>query len=730
MVPLLLLAISLIDSYSIERDSFGVPLIQEPSFELAMEASGYAVAQDRIWQMELSRRLARGKLAEALGPNYVSSDREILESGYSDEELQAQFNHLSRRSRLAIESYVRGVNRYIDGISPGAISGFSQHQVVASHWNVLDSVAISIHLLRQFGRGGAGEIRNMAALTYLKSQKRIGDKFLDVWDDLCWFNDPKAVTTLQPEDDVLRDDHYHFYIPDRQTTINHVSHLPKTNLFELMGGLKVASLDASTLAGKTLGTPFRTGSYCVVVSPKRSTTGSPILLAAPQMGMHVPSIVHEMTIRAPGLEISGMDVPGIPGIIIGRTQNLAWGITSGVADTDDIFYYPFDGKQYKYGKRALSLHSTVCRINVKDSAPQFTTRKRTLDGPVVLQSPASKTIFAKKSSYWMHEMDSFDAWVKLWSCKDADSIERTMDHASMNFNFFYATRSGDIGWKYLGRIPKRAKGIDSRFPTPAKPEFAWKGMLKPEEMPHVRNPKSGCLFNWNNKPVSWWTNSDTPAWGEIFEVSSLQKETLRDKLSPLDLEEIPRQIAIHDETWPYFKPYLTGWSLHSFDGRKLEGSMQAASYDAFVNRLRERLFLSTTGNFLNKDYFNLILQPSVIIKALRGQTRFDYLAGKSAQEIVAEVMNSQTAGSPLDPYLAPFHPDTFKTAEAVLIPYSNRGSYTLIVDFQSGQIKSKSVLSPGVAETGDHSNDQSSLARSWNYKANLAFPPRKAHSFH
>ena len=716
MLPLLLL-LSVRQSIALHRDEYGVAHIRAATREAAFYQAGYAVAQDRLWQMEMSRRLARGRLAEVLGVSYVGSDTEVLKTGYSDVELKAQFDRLPPDAKAILTSYVTGVNAWIaDAKASGLPAGYAKNGFEPEPWTILDSVAICVRLLQQFGRGGAGELRNMAALAYLQGQKPLVGKVLDVWDDLAWFNDPDAIPTVSPADDPLADSHVTFYQPDRKTTETHLAMLPKLSLLQLMSGVRVSSREQSKRVASDLSVPFHTGSYCVVVGPGRSATGHPLLLSGPQMGMTVPSIGHEISIEAPGMATVGMDVPGVPGVIVGHTRNFAWGLTSGVADTDDIFFFPTDGVHYQVGAKSTPIEKQLRTLKVKGEADRSVEQERTIDGPVVLTTP--KTLFAKRSSYWMHEMDTFRSWVDLWSATTTPGIESAVDGAAMNFNFFYATASGDIGWRYLGLVPKRAQGLDPRFPTPGDPKYAWRGFLTPHEMPHVRNPKVGMLANWNNKPTTWWPNFDTPAWGKVFHNSTLLDTLQEPKLNAQDLEMSAWTIARVDENWAAFRPYLElgkdspGYDLiKGFDGRALDGSRQASNFQAFLIALRQEVFLKSTGNFLNPETFNLVLQPSLLLRALEGKTKFNYLGKATAKQVVQAAL-ARVAAAPAAPYRAP----GFRSLDPTPVPYSNRGTYIQVIEFLLHDVYGRSVLPPGVSESGPHSNDQTALARAWLYK--------------
>jgi penicillin G amidase len=740
----LLLGLSLIlPSEPIVRDSFGVPHIQASTREEAFYYAGYAVAQDRLWQMENSRRLARGRMSEVFGNQFVSADRETLRTFYTDEELTQQLEKLSPEARLAFRHYARGVNAYIEEAKQGARlpAGYAAAGFEPEPWLEIDSVAIAVRLFHQFGRGGAGEIRNMALLGYLQTRAPLEGRVLDVLDDFAWQNEPAALTTIASEDDPLRHDPPRAPQLTRPITERHVAMLPSVSPLELLPAIRLAEREETRLVAERVGVPSKAGSYAVVVSPQRSATGWPILLSAPQMGFRSPSIVHEMSIKAPGYEAVGMDLPGVPGILIGYTPYHAWALTSGVADTDDIFFFPMEGEgSYRYGEESRHIEVIRQELEVRSdggTAQQTVEQRRTHLGPIILSSASGKAHFARRSSYWMRELESYDALLKMTLARSPDEIEQSLDQATMSFNYFYATVDGQIGYRYLGLIPQRADGLDPRFPTPGRPEYEWRGFMPQVQMPRVRNPRSGLLLNWNNKPVAWWNNYDTPIWGKIFRNSELVRALDQAKVSVEDVEMAAWQIARSDPTHPHFKEHLDAGLaagpaspqvaafLRAFDGRMFQGSIAATAYEAYFSALREELFLEPVGNFLSPQNFQMIVQPSVMLNALEGRTRFDYRAGRTSAEISAAAIQRATEGlrQRLGDDVARWRyaPPSINFPSQAPVPYAERGTYIQILELLEQPI-GRSVLPPGVAESGPHATDQIPLARAWSYKP--MGPPR------
>lgn len=712
----LLVGLAISQGDPIQRDEYGVPHILASNLDQAFHHAGYAVAQDRLWQMENSRRVARGKMAEAFGPTFVASDREVLGQGYTDEELDQQIASLAPRTRAMIEGYVRGVNAYIKEATdksslPG---GYAQNGFRPEPWSARDTAAITIRLFQQFGKGGAGEIRNMALLTYLQSRAQTKDRVLDVLEDFAWFNDPTSPTTVSDADDTVKG---RMATPSRDVSNKHIASLPKVSILELLPGVRLAEMQQSRAVAEAVSAPYKWGSYAVVVGPNRSATGYPILLSAPQMGFRTPSIIHEISISCPEYQAVGMDVPGVPGIAIGHTKNLAWGLTSGVADTDDVFYNLTEDTKYRQDGALRDFAEVKFTIKVKGGSDQTVTQRRTSSGPVVLESRSAKVVFSRRSACRGTELKSLDSVIFMAGSKSPADIQTALDMATVNFNCFYATTAGDIGYRYTGIVPVRAASVDPRFPALASKENDWTGR---HPMPRVQNPKNGLLANWNNKPVSWWANSDTPVWGRIFRNSELLACLTAPKLGVSDVERAAWTIARKDETWNYFRPFVdkvAAWTrMQGFDGWMLDGSIPAQEYRFFLDDLREVLFLETTGNFVSPDNFRQIAQPSVMLKALEGKTKVDYLRGRKAEDVVREALKRSTERLAKSTGPQRFVAPPIPVPGQPPIPYSNRGSYIQVVELMSNGPQGRNVVTPGVAETGEHALDQVPLARAWLYK--------------
>lgn len=729
----LLLALAL-QPAPIQRDAYGVPLVTAASEQEAFFHFGKAVAEDRLWQMEMSRRLARGRLAAVLGSSGLASDRNIARTGYTDEEIQRQYDLLPSRIRGFFSEYARGVNAEIDARKAAGTlpAGYAANDFEPERWSPIDSAAIAINLLRQFGRGGAGELRNYAMFLYLQGQP-CKDKVFDVLDDLAWQNDPASVPTVMPEDDPLRNSHPNFPVATRAQTEAHVKAIPPSNLLELFPAIQLTIGEDTDVIAERLSVPYKVGSYAIVVGPERSKTGYPLLLSAPQMGHTDPSVVHEIAIDSPTIRVAGIDVPGVPIVAIGTTPDLAWGLTSGVADIEDVFYSMLvDEDTYRYGNEDRKLVKIQRTIKVRDGEPVTVEVVRTHHGPVILNSRVGKCVYSVQSSFWGRELSGIAALMDVYTAKTANDVTAAISRVPVTFNFFFATKRGEYGYRYAGLVPMRARGYDHRFPMPSGPSTDWSGFVAAGQMPRVNATKSGIIANWNNKPASWWPNWDTPVWGQYFRNEVLLKAIPSGKLGRFDLERAAWEIARRETTSTGafiedFRNMLQGKPadgvlmnhLAAFDGWDVDGSIGATIYDEAVKELRKELFTATTGTFVQPSIFEQVLQTSVIRNALAKKTKYDFLGDRSASSVLGSAidnaMNNLTASRGADFSKWAYRPGAMTVRGQAPIPYNNRGTYIQVIELAPTPI-GRSVASPGTAEAGAHSASQTDLARAWTYK--------------
>jgi penicillin G amidase len=717
----------------VEVDSYGVPKIQARNAAAAYKELGRRHAMDRLWQMEMARRLASGRLSEIL-PEAKRSDQQVLKLAFTESELDQQIAALPAAMQTVMTSYVEGVNQGIQERTAAKTlpSRYDSNKIAPEPWTLRDSAGIMVTLIRQFGQGGAGELRTMAMLEYLKTQKVKGSE-VKVLNDLTWQNDPASTTTLDPKDDKVKPKPLIASLPMETITEEHLAQLPRPNLLELAAGLSLALQEAPDLMAKSLGVAHQWGSYAVAVDSKRSRTGKALLLGAPQMGHPSPSPVYEAALIAPGLAVQGMTVPGIPWVLAGTTTNAAWTLTTGAADVEDIVATKLQDKD-----TLLIDDKPVPLQRVTFQRKGFTvTQERTPDGPVVLSSGSSKSVFSLRSALRGKELAGFMAVHRMAEGQGRIPLVDLVRDTAPCFNLFTARTNGTIGWRFTGAVPLRPLRFDPRLPLPAGAASAWRGMIPAEQMPWVENPSKGIIHNWNGKPAAWWPNLDTPVWGRYFRGRLLGEAIPAGLLGRGDLEKAAWNIARRDTASPReFAPLFAEVAedkpeleeafrlLQSFDARAVEGSDEGAFLSYAIRYLREEIFLSQIGNLTGPNLFNQALQPEVLMRVMIGRTEYKWLEGRSKDAVVEAALKRALAEREKQGSEWGFRPGVIRYTAfspqgvigAAPVTYSNRGTFIQITEMTSPPT-ARNVLAPGNAEEGAHALDQTPLAAQWRYKA-------------
>ncbi len=318
-----------------ERDEQGVWFITGPDDAATYDifkAVGYAVATDRLWQMELYRRQSTGRLSEILGPDQLESDMFMRTIGYSDGEIDAGFDAMEPESQQVILGYVAGINqriaeiRYTDKV-PFEFLALGIY--APEPWTKKDVLAWTATMQRFFDPEAldTAQLENAALLGSL--QGHFGPATgMGMFNDLRWTNDPAAPTYID----------YNLPVGASVSAPGEISvSVPRGKIDKAVKDI-VDNRKKIIENLKKINAYVKMGSYAWVVSGDHTVTGKPIVYSGPQMGFSVPAIVAEGSIRAGGYNVSGMNVPGLPGIVIGRTPHHAWSMQVGHAHTTDYYF--------------------------------------------------------------------------------------------------------------------------------------------------------------------------------------------------------------------------------------------------------------------------------------------------------------------------------------------------------------------------------------------------------
>ncbi|MGC9325237.1 MAG: penicillin acylase family protein [Desulfomonilia bacterium] len=565
------------------RDEVGVWYIAGGSLYDAFEAMGYAVATDRLWQMETYRRSARGKLAEVFGSGQLGSDIFLRTIGYSDDELTAGFDALDKESRIVIQAYVDGINRRIAEIAADpAYPAQLPYEFLAlgffpEDWSVNDVLAWISLLLREFDCEALsqGQLDNAALFQHLLGLAGgIPGAAFGMFNDLRWMEDPEALTYIPQEVSIAPR-----AVAERTDT--HPAHSPKlVSTGHTLNAAQVLQARLNDVLDnlKKINAYVKMGSYAWVVSGSKTADGNPIIYSGPQMGFSVPSIVLEGSIRGGGLEISGMSVPGIPGIVIGRTPHHAWSMQVGHAHTVDYYLETQENVQ-------LHRFETIPVINVPGNPGLgYSTVAipvwRTSHGPLVNPLPydpstyvpdPSNPLVSWKYSHWGYEFATIGAYLKIARAQSMDEFGEAIEDIAVSQHFCYADRDGNIAYWMSGRDPVRDPmvpfAVDWRLPQGFFGTYSeWDPeILIPKSTD--RNTLQGYYGGWNNKSkVGYPESFNNPSYTfGPFHRAHVVDEYLVDSYD-LTYDEV-RDLALNIATtrslggggnpWAFVEPYFT-----------------------------------------------------------------------------------------------------------------------------------------------------------------------------
>lgn len=726
----------------IVRDRYGVPHIYAPSLYGVFYGSGYAQAQDRLAQMELYRRTAKGELAELMGEEAVEQDKQRRILGYTEGERWEQFAALGWELQLVLKAYSDGVNAIITQVNTGKRPMPQRlHELGVTKlrpWKVTDTIAIAQMMAERFGSSGGEELRMMQLRLYLQS--RFGAAGMGVLNDLAWQNDPTSPTTVQGTNGtggVGRGG-------QKRQTQHLVPHPPSHAT--ITSAIRIAEEQDSIGWCQRLGLFTRFGSYAMVVAPKKSATGNPLLVGGPQMATGTPSIVYEIALYCPRFEVRGMTFAGIPIVLIGMNRHLAWTTTSGAGDNVDIFAEHLSKEsRYRYLHKGewkrMEQRIELIFVKGKDE-PVKVEIARTVHGPVLSWDEKAGVAYARAKAYRMKELGAFQAIYAFHKAKTVREFEQARRFIATSHNFFCATKEGDIGFWYCGFYPIRADGIDPRFPTPGTGEFDWKGILPFEKLPKQINPPQGFFANWNNKPAVWWDNGDLPRWGAVHHVKRIS-DLLKSKpqLTLSDLHRFVVDIEGYDSRADYFKPLLlravekvalsdnelrmVADLLKRWDNQRSEGSVATTVFEAWFEALQDVTFLDDLGDFGDKPLFRVAIQPSLLWyvfadKPSRKLSR-DYLNGESKEAVMIKALKiaierlRKEKGETMGGW--GFRKPLWRFDPLPAIPGPNRGAYIQIVEVANPP-RGWNILPPGQSEDpkSPHYADQHPLALRWLFK--------------
>ena len=461
---------------AITLDTRGIPHITATSEEDAWAALGFLHARDRMFQMEMMRRGARGQSAAVAGAAALRLDR-FMRLLRLEERATADLAALDAETRAALEAYARGVNGWI-----AARGRFAAPEFIAlgapEPWQPLDSLLWGKIMGLWLGGNWRMELERAGLAARLSPEQ-----LADLW--------PEDTTAGRPDEPLMQTE------------------------AKASGALRGEGLNGAALAALGQHLPRfpedaplpEIASNAWAVGAGRSASGAPLLAADPHLSHSAPILWYLARITLPdGRMLMGATAPGVPGIVIGRNESLAWGFTTTHADTQDIFIEKLteDGRyETPEGPRDFILHET--EIAVRGAAPVAFRFRETRHGPVL--SDLDPSFAGKAGTVLALAMASLSAGetsarglLRLNGARDIKEARAAAeDITSPVQNLMLADRAGRIAMFIVGRVPQRRAG-DGALPRAGWDGAAgWDGFLPFEAKPHVENPTSGMIVNANNR---------------------------------------------------------------------------------------------------------------------------------------------------------------------------------------------------------------------------------------
>jgi penicillin amidase len=453
------------------RDEYGVPHIIAQSEYDAFFTVGYTHAQDRLWQMDLIRRVGMGRLSEIFGEPALKLDKMFRTLGLW-RHAQKLSQSIDEDTRKALQAYTDGVNQFIT-INAGKYPiEFDMLNVEPEPWRLEHSLLVS--------RLMAWELNYSRWVDLLLAEliQRFGEE------------KAREIFPYWSEDAP-------FIIPNRLKG--------KTVTENLRPWFDTEREYCSLFGVRAL----ESGSNAWVISGKKSTTGKPILANDPHLFLMSPARWYELHIIAPTFDVAGMSIPGVPFVVVGRNQRIAWGVTNAMIDDEDFYIEEVDSLQhptsYKFNNEWRPISEIIDTIIVKGSLPVVLSIYSTHRGTIVNKiEPNAQSISSLISMRWVgheisNEAGTFYRINKATNWKDFE--EALKSFAVPAQNFVYADVDGNIGYRTGGKLPIRTtKGPTFPFPGWIE-EYDWKGFVPFDQMPHTFNPSEEFIATANNKIV-------------------------------------------------------------------------------------------------------------------------------------------------------------------------------------------------------------------------------------
>ncbi len=577
------------DSVVISFDASDIPHIKANSSADALFALGYLHATERSWQLEMNRRIGSGRLSEILGKDTVPIDRFIRTLGIK-RAAERQFDRYPAATKHLLQSYADGVNAgnaslgwalpieyFLTGSKPG-------------HWSPTDSVAWMLMMAYDLGGNWQKELQRLELSQFLSTKQ--------VWEVVPPHNQNEILSNLDFAK-MYRD--IKVFNPETGPAEEKSKKLPATELafLDLPGGKDGIGSNNWALSGKL------------------STSGKPLLANDPHLGLSAPAIWYFAHLDAPGMNVIGASLPGIPGIVLGRTDKFAWSFTNTGPDVQDLYIEQIDTKNpgmYRGpdGPQPFKVRQEI--IEIKGTTPLTFLVKETRHGPVISDAyaRAKRTINTEQYALALRwtaldiENQSVVGLLELNQASSMDSFKQSLrkNYAPMQ-NVVMADVDGNIAYQAAGVAPKRTlhQGLYGVAPALGwDKQYDWTGYIPFEQLPASTNPEQGWLATANQKIIA--ANDPNPLTGD-WDLPT-RYDRIVDLIKSKNIHDLDSMKAMQADTLslgatPLLDLFKSSRPTHplgiqameisqSFNGDMKADSAAALIFNAWADQLTRNLF--------------------------------------------------------------------------------------------------------------------------------------------
>ncbi|MEU1934307.1 penicillin acylase family protein [Streptomyces coeruleorubidus] len=651
----------------VKRDNYGIPQIYASSDADLFMAQGYVQAQDRFYEMDVRRHMAAGRLSEMFGKSQVDNDEFLRTLGWERVAKQEYDTKLSAATKKYLQAYAEGVNAYLQGKDGEDISleyaalGFT-NDYKPQKWTPVDSVSWLKAMAWDLRSNMQDEI-DRALLT-----SRLG---------------PKQIAELYPQYPYSRN----------KAIVQDGQYDELTGAFEQGGtsgtGTGTGTGTGGTGTGGTGGTGAGTagtasgtsgtasgasgtasgtsgldsqltglsdalsdlppavgvngdgiGSNSWVVRGKHTITGKPLLANDPHLSPSLPSVWYQMGLHCRSVssacqyDVSGYTFAGMPGVIIGHNQDIAWGMTNSGVDVTDLYLEKITGNGYLYDGKVKPFETREETIKVAGGSPRKIVVRETNNGPLLSDRAKELVKVGKKATVDTAAPDRGDGygvalrWTALQPGTSMDAVF-AMDRARNwtdfrkaaalfdvpSQNLIYADTEDNIGYTLPGRIPKRSQDDDGSVPAPGwDPKYRWTGYIRQDELPYEYNPDRGYIVTANQAVIDpdKYPYTLTGDWGygtRSQRITDLIQSKIKDggKISTDDMRQM--QLDNSSEIARLLVPTLLKIDTENKDVREAQKLLEGWDYTqdtdsaaaAYFNAVWRNILKLAFGNKLPKE---------------------------------------------------------------------------------------------------------------------------------